>query len=209
MKPKLILALSVAFFILITPVLQAQTTETTQWELQPLVSFVSNDLDRYWASVFDSSGLTYRSPRGIFAYEDATRTPCGVVRGENALYCARSSSIHYDQSFLNDILIEIGDFAVAFVIAHEWGHFIQDRLGLFSRSSLQNELQADCLAGAYTRFADQSGILEAGDLEEGRSLLAQIGDPPGAQRSQNAHGTAQQRLDSFETGLAGGANACL
>lgn len=210
MKRTLMIAIGLTFIFLASPSLSAQDTEgTTQWELQPLISFVSTDLDRFWSSVFNNSGLTYQSPRGVFAYEDATRTPCGVVRGENALYCSRSNSIHYDESFMNALLHQIGDFAVAFVIAHEWGHYIQDRLGLFTRSSLQNELQADCLAGAYTRFANQSGILEAGDLEEGRTLLSQIGDSPDAGSTRNAHGTAQQRLDSFELGFGQGVNACL
>jgi len=211
MRHQLIIAVGLALLLSFSlTTAQAQTPETTtQWKLQPLISFVSNDLDRFWSSVFDSSGLNYRSPRGVFAYENTTRTSCGLIRGENALYCSRSNSIHYDQSFMNDLLTDIGDFAVAFVIAHEWGHFIQDRLGLFTQSSLDNELQADCLAGAYTRFAEQSGILEAGDLEEGRTLLSRIGDPENGQELRNAHGTAAQRLASFEIGLAGGINACL
>jgi len=186
---------------------QAQTT----WTVPTLVDSVSADLDQFWKAVFDNSDLDYATP-GVFAYVAPSRTACGAAQSDNALYCSASHSIHYDQEFLDSLLTDIGDYAVATVIAHEWGHAVQIQLGLLRGSLLQVELQADCLAGAYTKHADSNGILEQGDVDEGRTLLAQLGDPPSRNRrgfSRVSHGTAAQRVSAFNTGYTLGVNGCL
>ena len=189
----------------------AQAQEENTWNLNDLVQVVANDLNRMWATEFSELHVQYRPPTAISGYVQRTRTACGRVRTQTALYCTASHSIHYELGFMNSALRGIGDFAVAAVIAHEWGHAIQAQLGLLSpSSSLENELQADCLAGAYARYAnDVSQILEPGDYEEGRRLFSLIGDPEGLDADDElAHGTAAQRVASYETGFREGVDGC-
>ena len=97
------------------------------------------------------------------------------------------------------------------ITAHEWGHLVQTELGIMSASyrSIDIELQADCFAGAWAKHADQAGELEAGDLQEGARALYNAGDPANVPWfSRQAHGTPQQREDSFNNGYAQGVQGC-
>jgi predicted metalloprotease len=206
----IVVALAILFS---APTLYAQSTESaTIWTVPTLVTFVSNDLNQFWNSVFETNNLDYQAPTGVVAYIAPARTACGEAQANNAFYCGLSHSIHYDQNFLNTVLSDLGDFAVATVIAHEWGHAIQVQLRLLTRSSVQNELQADCFAGAYAHHAEATGVLEDGDLNEGRNLLAQLGDPNTRFRrggNRASHGTPVQRVNAFETGYMFGVSGCL
>jgi predicted metalloprotease len=98
------------------------------------------------------------------------------------------------------------DFALSYVVAHEWGHHVQSRLKLFAgKTSVQIELQADCLAGvwAYSVWARQ--LLEPGDIEEAVSLAALVGDAPGTSpNNADAHGSSKQRVNAFKRGYRSG-----
>jgi hypothetical protein len=212
MKQIFVMMTVVLAILLVAPTLYAQSTPGTMTSTLPdLVDFASGDINQFWISVFEANDLDYRAPASVAAYIAPTQTACGEAQANNAFYCAISHSIHYDQNFLNNVLVELGDFAVVTVIAHEWGHAIQVQLGLLTSSSIQNELQADCFAGAYANFAAANGILEHGDLAEGRTLLARLGDPSsrflrGGYRA--THGTPVQRVTAFETGYQFGVSAC-
>ena len=208
-KIKILLSLSILLVGSITYAGAAQTN-ANNWNVQDLVAFVSGDLNRMWSAEFAERGIAYRQPNAVVAYNGRTRTPCGVVRTRTALYCSASHSIYYDIFFMNSVLNQIGDFAVAAVIAHEWGHAAQIQMGLFGISSINNELMADCLAGAYANYADSTGVLEDGDYEEGRDLFSRLGDPPNTDATDDgAHGTAAQRVQAYDEGFNQGISNCI
>ncbi|MCC6382832.1 MAG: neutral zinc metallopeptidase, partial [Dehalococcoidia bacterium] len=103
-------------------------------------------------------------------------------------------------------------FGPVFILAHEWGHVVQDELGLLSEDTpaIALELQADCLAGAYSQDAQARGLVSEGDLQEATTSLTQAADPAGTPwYDPHAHGSAEQRVDSFRQGLDGGVSTCL
>ena len=178
-----------------------------------LVAFATSDIDTFWESVFAAEGERYVSPRRVAAYTGRERTGCGASLPGNAFYCANDNSIYYDESLIEDVFKSNGDFAPVFVIAHEWGHLVQQHLGILSnprRQNIQNELQADCFAGFYTQDAESRKLLEAGDVEEAKMMAIAAGDPAGTRRnSGDAHGTSKQRVAAFQSGYTGGLKACL
>ena len=166
-------------------------------------------LDDYWAATLPASFKTdYRRPARIYAYAPPgdRGIPCNGVapaRG-NAQYCIKEDTIQWDEpSLLIPLYRDVGDFAAAFVIAHEWGHAIQARLHLLgkARFSIQEELQADCFAGSWTKWISDEGHLDAGDLKEAELTLFKARDPAGTPWfAPGAHGTAQQRTRAFDQG---------
>ena len=199
-------------------------------QLARFVSVVLADTEDVWTELFARSGATYRQPR-LVLFRGATPTACG--QGEAAMgpfYCPADEKVYIDLGFyqtLKDRLGAPGDFAQAYVIAHEVGHHVQHLLGItrkvdemrgrvsqaqYNALSVRLELQADCLAGVWTHHAQRARqLLEAGDLEEALNAAAQIGDDTMQRRSQGqvvpesfTHGTSEQRMSWFRRGVSAG-----
>jgi predicted metalloprotease len=196
-----------------------------------LIEFVSDVLDdnqKTWSEVFAQSGQTYqRAQLGVF--RDNVETACGFAQsGMGPFYCPADQEVYIDLSFyrqLDERFGAPGDFAQAYVIAHEIGHHVQNLLGISNqvRSAQQSnprnanqlsvllELQADCLAGVWAHSAAQRDVLEPGDIEEGLGAAAAVGDDRIQQQSGGfvnqeswTHGSAQQRSQWFRRGFESG-----
>jgi hypothetical protein len=199
------------------------------------VSTVLADTEDVWGDVFRQNGTTYQNPR-LVLFRDRTPTACGT--GQAAMgpfYCPADRKVYIDLGFyetLKNRLGAPGDFAQAYVIAHEVGHHVQNLLGISSRVdqmrgrvsqveynhlSVRLELQADCFAGVWAHHAQNARqILEQGDVEEAMNAAAKIGDDALQRASGGAvvpdsftHGTSAQRQRWFRTGLdSGSIKAC-
>jgi predicted metalloprotease len=178
--------------------------------LPNLLTFASADINRYWVKTFTANTRLYTQPK-MFYYVEPIKTPCGPSVMNNAFYCRTSNTIYYDYNFINRMYSSVGDYAAVSIIAHEWGHLVQAQLGISRGNSLsiQMELQADCFAGAYTKYADMKHELEEGDMEEAGVGLFNAGDPKGmAWFAPQAHGKPMQRISAFLDGYKGGSAAC-
>lgn len=154
--------------------------------LEELVQLAIADIDDFWQQTFESEGVSYIPPTRFVAYtrRSASRTisACGRIVPNNAAYCSRDHSIYYDMDMLNRMFRDFGDYAVVVVIAHEWAHSIQAQVydTTTVRWTIFQELEADCLAGAYTLhlITGRSNMLslEPGDIEEGIFNLYNLGD---------------------------------
>jgi uncharacterized protein len=199
------------------------------------VSQVLADTEDTWAELFRSEGVRYEEPT-LVLFRGATRSACGT--GQSAMgpfYCSLDKRIYIDLSFYDDLRERFGadgDFAQAYVIAHEVGHHVQNLTGTLQRTaslrqrmgeaegnrlSVMQELQADCYAGVWANHGHRSrNILEAGDIEEGLAAAAAIGDDRLQRQSQGrvvpesfTHGTSAQRVRWFRRGLeTGDVDAC-
>lgn len=168
-----------------------------------LVNYAAYTIDYFWQSEFQKAGLPYTPPRIFDYYTTPVQLGCGPTLPNNASYCPADHSITYDYAFLDAQWKEHGDFAPVTVIAHEWGHLIQAHFNLLDQQLA--ELQADCLAGAYTQAATAWGLVEPGDLQEGMNSLFKGGNP---NTPWFAHGTPEQRVQAFEFGLNYGVAPC-
>lgn len=181
--------------------------------LLQLVGVAEPDINGFWQRTFAAARQPYRPPNDVIGYDREIPTACGPALPNNAFYCPVDDRIYSHNAFMTAQLVTNGDFAVVFVLAHEWGHLIQQRLGILGDPrifSVQVELQADCFAGVYSRDADARKLLEQGDLDEAVVSLIQAGDPPGTPLTgQDAHGSAKQRVESFKLGYSNGVEACL
>ena len=178
------------------------------------------DVDDFWARTFAAAGVPYTPPHDIVSFGDSVRTACGRATAEQtvAFYCPSDETIYYSAEFRAIVEEQVGDFAWVTVIAHEWGHHVQIELGLDAgqqaRGSartypIQLELQADCLAGAYTQDAEARDWLDPGDVDEALFLTDFAGDASGTHWTDpNAHGTPQQRVRAFERGYEEGLPGC-
>jgi predicted metalloprotease len=193
-------------------------------------STVLRDTEQVWGRVFQAAGATYREPR-LVLFRGATPTACGT--GQSAMgpfYCPADAKVYVDLDFFDTLSRRMGapgDFAQAYVIAHEVGHHVQNLMGITEKVDAQRgrvsatqmnalsvhvELQADCLAGAWAHHSQQGkGWLESGDIEEAMNAAAQIGDDklqrqsPGTARPETfTHGSSQQRVTWFKRGLDSG-----
>lgn len=196
-------------------------------ELADFVSVVLADTEDVWHPIFKSLGERYQEPT-LVLYDGSTPSACGV--GQAAMgpfYCPADQQVYIDLSFFRDLHQRFGapgDFAQAYVLAHEVGHHVQTLLGISSqihrakqgrpeaeqnRLSVMQELQADCFAGVWAAQAQRArNILEQGDLEEALRAAAAVGDDRLQQRSRGyvtpdsfTHGSADQRQRWFRTGL--------
>ena len=194
------------------------------------VSMVLADTEDTWRVIFQQGGATYREPR-LVLYTGATRSACGVGQAEmGPFYCPADAKVYLDLAFFDELHHRFGapgDFAQAYVIAHEIGHHVQNLLGISDKVqqararvsereanqlSVMLELQADCLAGIWAHHANRSrGVLEAGDIEEGLAAATAVGDDHIQKRSQGyavpdsfTHGSAEQRRRWFAIGLQQG-----
>ena len=194
------------------------------------VSTVLADTEDVWRSVFQAGGQQYQDPR-LVLFRGATRTACG--EGEAAMgpfYCPGDRKVYIDLGFFDTLRTRLGapgDFAQAYVIAHEVGHHVQNLLGITDKVdamrgrvsevqmnalSVKLELQADCLAGVWAYHSQQGkNWLEQGDIEEALNAASQIGDDTLQRRTQGTvvpesftHGSSAQRVAWFKRGLQGG-----
>ena len=190
------------------------------------VSVVLADTEDTWQHLFSQAGSSYQAPK-LVLYTDVTRTACGLGQAASGpFYCPADSKVYLDLGFLEELkrLGAPGDFAVAYVIAHEIGHHIQNLVGtstkvfqLRQRSSkseanalsVLQELQADCYAGIWAHHAQRHrNILEPGDLEEGLTAAASVGDDRLQRQAGRAiqpeaftHGSSRQRMHWFKVGF--------
>jgi predicted metalloprotease len=198
------------------------------------VSVVLKDTEDTWNEIFRQRGDTYPPPT-LVLFERATRSACGT--GTSAMgpfYCPADRNVYLDLSFFRDLAQRFGapgDFAQAYVVAHEVGHHIQTVTGLSERVaglrqranetqanalSVRQELQADCFAGVWGHYAAQRNLLEPGDAEEGLRAAAAIGDDRLQQQTQGrvvpesfTHGSSEQRVEWLRRGMeAGNLDAC-
>ncbi|NGM19324.1 zinc metallopeptidase [Roseomonas stagni] len=183
-----------------------------------------------WNPVFQQMGRRYEEPR-LVLFSGAVQSACGMAQSAvGPFYCPGDSRVYIDLDFLAQMQRQLGapgDFAAAYVIAHEVGHHVQNQLGVLGRvqqlrasageregNALQVrvELQADCLAGMWARRAnDARQILEDGDIEEGLNAAAAVGDDRLQRRARGTvqpdsftHGSSEQRVRWFRTGLQSG-----
>jgi uncharacterized protein len=173
--------------------------------------------EQVWGQLFQQAGARY-TPTTMVAYSSGTQSGCGAAQAAmGPFYCPTDKQVYIDPTFFDELTRRFGapgDFAQAYVIAHEVGHHVQDlegRLGGGSNSNQQQvgiELQADCYAGVW---AKRSGLLEAGDAEEGMRAAEAIGDDTLQRQSQGVvvpesftHGSSAQRMEALRRGLATG-----
>jgi uncharacterized protein len=197
------------------------------------VSVVLADTEETWGQVFRERGARYEPPT-LVLFTEATQSACGV--GQSAMgpfYCPSDRKVYLDLSFFEDLarMGGAGDFAAAYVVAHEVGHHVQTLTGLSQRVSgarqragereanqlsVRQELQADCYAGVWGHYAGRKGLLEQGDAEEGLRAAAAIGDDRLQRQSQGrvvpesfTHGSSEQRMTWLRRGMdAGRMEAC-
>jgi predicted metalloprotease len=153
-------------------------------------------------------------------FRGAIGSACGnATSAVGPFYCPNDHKVYIDLAFYDQLRRQFGapgDFAQAYVIAHEIGHHVQNLRGIVGREDkIAIELQADCLAGAWGKDAEQRGLLETGDLDEALNAASQIGDDTIQRRTQGrvqpetwTHGSAAQRSSSFKRGFNGGPSAC-
>jgi len=196
---------------------------TTKDDALEFAKFVSNDAQNMWTQVFQQSGKTYtRAP--VVTFTSGTVSGCGPASAATGpFYCPADHKVYLDLSFFQELSRRFGapgDFAAAYVIAHEIGHHIQSELGIeeqirqkqqddpsgANRYSVQLELQADCFAGVWARSTYDRGLLDPGDVDEGLQAAAAVGDDRlGARsREQWTHGSSELRVKWFRTGFDSG-----
>jgi predicted metalloprotease len=194
------------------------------------VSVVLADTEDTWNKLFRQNGENYVEPT-LVLYSGAVESACGFARSAvGPFYCPADQKVYIDLSFYEDLKTRHqapGDFAQAYVIAHEVGHHVQNQLGISDRVramqrrvrqgeanqlSVRLELQADCFAGIWAHHADRSRqILEQGDVEEALNAASSIGDDRLQRRSQGyvvpeafTHGSSAQRVRWFKRGIQTG-----
>jgi hypothetical protein len=212
------------------PGLPGGTSVRTEDDMKRFVSQVLADTEDVWTQVFGGFGKRYSEPQMVL-FAGATRTACGTgVAQMGPFYCPLDRKIYIDLSFYDMLKRKFdapGDFAQAYVIAHEVGHHVQKLLGIADKvqelkeqsgesdaNALQvrMELQADCLAGVWANLNDQvKNRLQPGDVEEGLNAASQIGDDMIQRRTQGqvvpdafTHGSSAQRVRWFKRGLEAG-----
>jgi len=203
-------------------------------EASEFVRAVLGDTEDTWGGIFAASGRKYDEP-GLVLYTGAVQSACGFGSAAvGPFYCPGDKKVYLDLSFFQDLTNRFGapgDFAAAYVIAHEVGHHIQGLLGIEDRVarlrqrvgeadanalSVRTELQADCFAGVWGHHAARKDMLEQGDVEEGLRAAAAIGDDRIQRRTQGyivpesfTHGSSAQRVEWLKRGLqSGDLNQC-
>jgi predicted metalloprotease len=166
---------------------------------------LATEIDVFWAKTFDSADIAYESPN-IVVVELPTPSECGVIYPQpNAIYCPDDRTIYLIPQFLIDLQEEFGDYAPITVLSHEWGHHIQELLSIEGLTSKQFELQADCLMGVFTRYADDEGLLDYGDFTEAISTSEKGGDQVFLpEDAPGSHGKSEERVKALTKGYGGG-----
>lgn len=181
--------------------------------LDAFVAETTVALNAYWGGLFQASGKEYVAPTLVEAASDErVNSRCFRSRGVSHSYCPADRTVYLDYDSDSDISLATlwaDDRALVTVsiMAHEWGHHIQNQLGLFTddqanpRSSVDVELQADCLDGLFVRtYARAVDWVEKADLKDTLDLTREVGDAPGTPMNKMTHGTPDQRVAAFTTG---------
>jgi uncharacterized protein len=211
----------------------ATTTQSSQWappstnasqdELSQFVGVVVKETENLWGEVFKQNDMTYQAPK-VVLFTDAINSGCGMAQSASGpFYCPNDQKVYIDLAFYDQLRQQFGapgDFAQAYVIAHEIGHHVQNLTGVLpefnqkrgamsqdeqNAYSVRVELQADCYAGVWANYADKQNLLEQGDAQEAINAANQIGDDTltrGRVAERNfTHGTSEQRKRWFKRGM--------
>ncbi|HEY6823797.1 MAG TPA: neutral zinc metallopeptidase [Steroidobacteraceae bacterium] len=203
---------------------------TPQDEQGRFIAAVLGETEDTWSAIFQESGREYIPPK-LVLYRDRMPTACGTGRAAaGPFYCPLDRKVYLDMSFFQQLSDEFqapGQFAQAYVLAHEVGHHVQNLLGIAeqvrsaqertsqaqaNQLSVKLELQADCFAGVWARHADETKqILEQGDVESALRAASAVGDDTLQRRAQGyvvpesfTHGTSAERVSWFKRGMAAG-----
>jgi predicted metalloprotease len=186
--------------------------------LVDFVSFVFDTTQSVWSQVFAQRGARYEDAK-LVLFRDAVQSACGFAEAATGpFYCPGDHKVYIDLGFYEELGSRFGapgDFAQAYVLAHEVGHHVQnllgDRFGTSNEGSVRRELQADCYAGVWGNHMSRAGVLESGDAEEGLGAAAAVGDDRLQRMSTGTvspesftHGTSAQREAWFKRGLESG-----
>jgi hypothetical protein len=187
--------------------------------LEDFSNRVYTDVEATWADLFRRGDREYRQS-SLAIFRQQTQSSCGGASAAvGPHYCPADSTVYLDLAFFRDLRDRFGapgDFAQAYVIAHEVGHHVQNVLGVMERvenreDSIRLELQADCLAGVWAHTAEQRGLLDPGDVQEGLGAAAAVGDDRIQQKSGGridpeswTHGSSEQRMRWFTRGMRDG-----
>ena len=198
-------------------------------EMTQFVATVLAETEDVWNGIFQAEGLKYEEPQ-LVLFAGQVQSACGYASSASGpFYCPGDKKVYLDTTFFEQLDSQFGasgDFAQAYVIAHEVGHHIQNLTGILPKfnqmrqsmseaeanaMSMRVELQADCFAGVWGHYTAQKGLLEEGDVEEALNAAQQIGDDTLQKRTQGYvvpesfnHGTSAQRQKWFATGLQSG-----
>lgn len=198
-------------------------------ELSQFVSVVLADTEQVWTELFKEQGTQYQEPTMVL-YTDQVQSACGAAGSAvGPFYCPGDYKLYIDLSFYDELNKKFeapGDFAMAYVIAHEVGHHVQTLLGTnekvmalrntmsdeeFNQYLIRLELQADYYAGVFAHYAEGQGYLEVGDVEEAINAASAVGDDNIQKKSQGyvvpesfTHGTSEQRMRWFKKGYESG-----
>jgi len=198
-------------------------------ELAQFVSVVLAETENIWHDIFKEKGATYREPK-LVLFSGRVESACGIAGSSTGpFYCPSDEKLYIDLSFYNELQKRFkapGDFAMAYVIAHEVGHHIQNLTGVmdkmnelrsqvnqeeYNKYSVKLELQADFFAGVWAHYTQRLDLLESGDLEEALNAASAVGDDNIQKQTQGyvvpesfTHGSAEQRKKWFYKGFTTG-----
>ncbi|MEO9340099.1 neutral zinc metallopeptidase [Mesorhizobium sp. SB112] len=198
-------------------------------EMKQFVGTVLAETEDVWNGIFKTEGLQYEEPK-LTLFSGQIRSACGYASSASGpFYCPGDRKVYLDTSFFDELSQKFGasgDFAQAYVIAHEVGHHVQNLTGILpkfnemrqqmsaadaNQMSMRVELQADCFAGVWGHFTNQKGLLDSGDVDEALNAAQQIGDDTLQRRTQGYvvpesfnHGTSAQRKKWFSAGFESG-----